>query len=567
MKTKNKFLLLSAAFGMTLALGASLGVATGSSPTEAKADSALTTEWPAGAWGTAPYTVTRASEGQVLNVVYTSVAGNSWDCFGFDISADNARKISFVAENKGEATVKLRVDVISGENKVNKYSLVDGSHEGVTTSSDSGTKFEIPASKAVGVEIWYTADITAVTMFADSGNPEDETTHAGNLSFSSLEFSDGYVIGEMTIDCTADNWAYSKHSGEAGEIGQHLSIYYWNSVSGQNAWGSYATTAHGEMLAYVEYNLPFMPTGMKAVLYDARISEEDWAANPWRSGEGVWGYWSGTQDLDFVADANIIIAGGSTADDNYASLSSVVGYAYYEGKCEESGWDWKQLGHLDFVKMNKQMHVEYYTILQITHYEEFLVGVYGTVYGFDRLTISKYLDSSEWISVGDNKNIKYDVDKSIQIAVYFDRNAGTIYFNDPAHAEADEFAQFLLGEDCTETKTNWIFVSMIYEQFVSDEAKAILLETEHVDHKVDTSGEAYFIQAMQRYDYVLERYGTASYPDFIGRVAENKVVPGSLNIIESTDIENNSALFIIIISASAISAACLILVLRKKKQK
>ena len=102
---------------------------------------------------------------------------------------------------------------------------------------------------------------------------------------------------------------------------------------------------------------------------------------------------------------------------------------------------------------------------------------------------------------------------------------------------------------------------------LSDGAKALFLGAEHKDHTVDTSSMGYVIQAMQRYDYVLERYGTTSYPDFIGRVDENKVVPGSLIRINFTNISDSSALFVIIAVAGAVTVICVAFAFRKKKQK
>ena len=557
MKIKN----LVAIFGLSLVLGvgAAVGAALGSSPVETKAENDWTNQWPAPWSSSGNHTFERQNENTVLSVNYSKVVGESWDCFGFDIAAADARKVSFAVENMSDSDpINLRIDLKNGDTVLNQYSLVNGQY--VETTNYSGTTFNIPANNRAGVEIWYSGDIGSVTMFADSASGVEKVEHSGSLAFSDLMFSDGCISGSMTIDCTADNWAYSKHS-DAGEIGQHLSIYYWNEHTNQNAWGSYATTAHGEMVAVVDYDLSFKPTGMKAVLYDARISEEDWAADPWRSEPGAWGYWSGTQDLEFKEEANIMIAGGSTEPDNYSSPSSVIGYAYYSGKSEETGWEWKELGHLENVKMNGLKHVEYFSLLTITHYEEFLIGAFETTYGYDRLTISEYLDSSDWIS--SYNNIKLEADKTVRIAVYFDRNAGTIYFNEPNHAEADEYAQFFLGDDCEATKENWLFSGFVYQNVLSNEIRAIFdAVTVAPDHDVDPATLTYVEQAVQRYEYVILRYGTTAYADFMNRF-DGPVTPSTTRF-GNVEISNSTMIIVIVEVATIATVGGAVLIAKKK---
>ena len=340
--------------------------------------------------------------------------------------------------------------------------------------------------------------------------------------------------GKITIDCTGGDW-----STNAG--GQKLSVKFTD--GGENVgWGSLVTTSQYVYLAEVPYDLSFTPTKMTAYRYNPSLDEEDWEADKTTS------VWNKTSELDFTANGNIII-GAWDEDHN----SATVGYWGIAGKSAGTSYEWTDpLAMFTGAKKNGSNHVEYYGEFTFTQWEEFLIHE-GESY-YKTATFSDYVDDSEWGEHGGN--IQYQAAEDITIRIYFDRNNGSIYITDPVHADADEWAQDLLGSNCTDTKNNWAALSTSYAAYVTKYDTAfsnIFVNEAHVDHLVDVT--SYVSKAVQRYDYVLERFGRTSYTDFIGRVAAGKVTPLNINTVqESTNSSTNFTLVVIVASSVAVLA-------------
>ena len=352
--------------------------------------------------------------------------------------------------------------------------------------------------------------------------------------------------GKITIDCTGGDW-----STNAG--GQKFSVKFTD--GGANTeWGSLVTTSQYVYLAEVPYNLSFTPTKMTAYRYNPALNEKDWEADKTTS------VWNKTSELDFTENGNIIIGSWDTDHNN-----ATVGYWGIAGTSKGTSWEWTDpLEMFTGAKKNGSNHVEYYGEFTFTQWEEFLVYD-GSSY-YKTATFSDYVDDSKW---GEHEgNIQYQGAADITIRIYFDRNNGSIYITDPVHADADEWAQSLLGNNCTDTKNNWSTLSTSYADYVTKYSTAfsdIFVNETHVDHLVDVT--SYVSKAVQRYDYVLERFGRTSYADFIGRVAAGKVTPLNVNAIqENIDSSINVA---IVIVASSIAVLALIggyFYFRKRKE-
>ena len=152
-------------------------------------------------------------------------------------------------------------------------------------------------------------------------------------------------------------------------------------------------------------------------------------------------------------------------------------------------------------------------------------------------------------------------------AFYYDYADNNVYITTPALA-ASGWANAFLGANCTATKNGWNSSAVDYE-FLTVGAKSLFLAEEHVDHLVDESSAGKVTQAVQRYDYVLERFGTDSYPDFIGRVDAGKVTPkasSNYGIQNITDSSNSTTLIIVLVSTSVLAAIGGYFIVHRKKE-
>ncbi len=352
--------------------------------------------------------------------------------------------------------------------------------------------------------------------------------------------------GTISIDITGEGWG--DNAGDEYGNGQNISVYFWDNDS-HSGWGSYVYAAYQQYVVFVDYNLTFTPTGMKAVRYSNWYSENDWKTDPWCSVEGhAWGKWNETDDLGFVANGNIIIAS-----------TSFTGYAYIEGKSAETSWSWQTIADLSNVKLNGSNHVEYYATLSVTQWEEFGAKIFSSFYGWDACTLSGHITDSDWLKNGDN--IQYKGTSTISVNVYFDRNAGSVYIDNTYYAAANDWAQTFLGTNCDYTKSNWSSLATSYGSLHAS-TKAIFTGTASGG---DESGE-YYEQAVARYDYIERIYGKTSYTEFMGRESAGKLTPKAANfsIIKTGNSNNLTALIIIGIALTTAVAGYFFL--RKKRE-
>ena len=68
---------------------------------------------------------------------------------------------------------------------------------------------------------------------------------------------------------------------------------------------------------------------------------------------------------------------------------------------------------------------------------------------------------------------------------------------------------------------------------------------------------------MTRYDYIVGKYGTGTYSDFLGRNPS----PISSKLNANFDLEESNSMFIIVLVATGISFLSLTLLLIKKKKR
>ena len=140
---------------------------------------------------------------------------------------------------------------------------------------------------------------------------------------------------------------------------------------------------------------------------------------------------------------------------------------------------------------------------------------------------------------------------------------------------ANTFAQlFIDSVGCDSTGNNkptfsktWDELKLAYNA-LSDEQKALLINAKYEYNGEVTALEGttqIVAEAMAKYDYIISKYGTTEYENFI--VGRNIIVE-RLSINKTTyNAENNSVLVISLCSIGFICVSCLYLINRKRKQK
>ena len=357
------------------------------------------------------------------------------------------------------------------------------------------------------------------------------------------------VSGKVTLDLTI-NWA---------SVACNVSVYFYD-ASSHEGWGSYVSVAKDQYEAEVSYSFAdWTPTKMIAVRYNSTYSAESWAANKWGGAETKWNQAPSSDGYAFADHLRITDASTATTD-----------YAVVMGG--ESGKAWSELVSLNGVKKNGSNHCEYYASVDLTAGQAFKVVYAGVYYG--------YYTTGEGVAVGDfggGSGNDIEINTSGTYSLYFDSYTHNVHIANTDYASADEWAQNFLKADCatasTGTKAKWSDHATAYAALTPG-AKSYLANEAHVDHLIDKSSDTFIVRAVQRYDYVLERYGKnvantdeLGYDDFMGR-APGKVTPKALNdtsFVSSYD-DNNTTLVIVLISTVTLAAIGGYFLLRRRKE-
>ena len=355
--------------------------------------------------------------------------------------------------------------------------------------------------------------------------------------------------GVITIDATGGSWATN-----AG--GQKFSVKFTDGGTNEG-WGSFVTGAQSVYLIEVPYELEFTPTKMTAYRYNPSKTELDWASNKETS------VWNKSSELTYTANGNIIIGAWDT-DHNSAS----VGYFDIQGKSNETGWEWTNpLASFNKVKLNGSNHAEYYGTFNFTQWEEFVINVDGNWYKYDQTTISSNLDSTKWVSK--DGNVQYTGTAAIDIAIYFDRNGGSIFINEPAAALSDEFAQVFLKKTngyCTASISSSVqtYLKGEYDALASTAGAQKAFYDSDVKRGKGVTYDTYSSEALSRYVNMQEEKG---YTDFLGLGVNNKANT-RINIptLFTQESNNNYAWIIAVIGVASLVAVGGFFFIRKRKE-
>ena len=148
--------------------------------------------------GGQPYAINTDEESNSMNVTYTAAQGASYHNIKADIAAIASDKNIFSATitNNGENVVSVRVDIVASRavnantNVCNLSATMDG--ESVYTDLEwGGSMFNIPAGATVEIEVVFDASYgpSSLQFLIDTATYGDTATHAGDVTFSGMEFS------------------------------------------------------------------------------------------------------------------------------------------------------------------------------------------------------------------------------------------------------------------------------------------------------------------------------------------------------------------------------------------
>ena len=344
-----------------------------------------------------------------------------------------------------------------------------------------------------------------------------------------------------------------KNDNDAKWDGCYLASYLFD--DSHNTWGPKVANTSAKYQTYSWSGVSFNPTTIIMLRVPSNW-ESSWD-NPWWAGEG--GIYARTGNVTLSSTDVIWMAGNANESSNWGTyqLDAVV-----KGYDKDSDGAEVVSTPLSGVKISDDgSKVEAYGSVSLPADTYFKVLKEGTVWcgSYDGPDVVK-----SNLSGGGSSNIHNT--EAANYEIFFDYDGLSSWITDPVLAEADQWAHDFLTVNCQATLAQWSTMSARYISGMSGGAQALLAGEEHVAHNVEVTGN--IKQAVQRYDYVIERYGTSTYNDFMGRVEAGKVIPGSLAALDVNYNNNNPTNLIVIVSiVSLISASTLVglIVIKKRK--
>ena len=336
-----------------------------------------------------------------------------------------------------------------------------------------------------------------------------------------------FPSGEIYIDMTKNSdWQKDNPDFE---------VYFWDSNSHNGRSRNVSETPEYEGIYVASYELNFNPTGMLVYRY-----------NP--SDHSVWNQ---TNDVAFHKYGVIGIGtgDGKTTTGSWSSPLAVVD--------KTSGTDIV----LDHYKRNASNESESYNdTVSLTEGDQFEIEYFGYRY----TSFSTHSSLQSYFKCDETTNNKIQVSKTDTYSFYFNMTEGkrSVYITTPTIAAADKWSQSFLSGGCDATKSNWSNSKALFNQ-LGDSAQSLLRGAAYFDPATDLSKDSYFNQAMQRYDHVINKYGTSSYENFIGRTYSGESGANASGL-KVTNTNTDAIVIIVGASATAILAGALFLLKKKK---
>ena len=339
-------------------------------------------------------------------------------------------------------------------------------------------------------------------------------------------------------------------------------------------WGSKFTPDGSSKYNEYSYSLSFTPTKVRAYKVNPESTVADWIDDEKDSSDWVWAYSNEVNYHDVLWLGSYYPYQRVTEGDSYTLDVSIKGGA-------SDNWTGVPVvdTKLTSVKVsNDKSKIEAYGLVTIPANTYFKAnksadsGWYGT-YDAESGISARFSNTT---GEGSQGNILDTVGGTYEIFFKFDED-NTLWITDPISAAADEWAQAFLGSGLTAcnsvTKANWGDLADDYEELEDSYGTAftnIFTTVAYVDHEASVSG--YISLAVQRYDYVLERYGinnantdALGYEDFMGREGKLPSGSGSVQIASSENNTNNTTLIIVLASVITLAAVGGYFLLRKRE--
>lgn len=355
----------------------------------------------------------------------------------------------------------------------------------------------------------------------------------------------------VVADSYSGSTIIQKNDTDAKWDGCYLAGYLFD--DSHSVWGPKVANTSNKYQTYSWSGLSFNPT--KIIMLRVPSNWESTWDNPWWSGDG--GIYARTGNVTLNSTDVIWMAGNATEGSNWGTYQVD---AAVKGGASDS-WSVATVDtKLTSVKVSASNALEVYGSVTLP------ADTYFKVVKEDKDWYGGYTADSSIqsnLSGGGANNIHNTAAATYDF--YFDYDGHSIYITDPVLAAADEWAQSFLGENCTATKSGWSSSATSYAA-LSSGAKSLLSGQEHIDHK--DSASSFVEQAVQRYDYVIERFGTNPYNDFMGRVTAGKVTPGPQGIRGSYELaqeSSNLVVIVAIISVISVSTLAALIVIKKRR--
>lgn len=343
--------------------------------------------------------------------------------------------------------------------------------------------------------------------------------------------------GEIYLDL-------SQAASEWQKSDEKFSIYFWDEADKNNenkkVFTSFANqTSISDTIKVISYELDFVPTNMIAICFDKSVATPSWDSKDAQTG-----------DLTFYEHGVI----GSIINNDWSCALATI----------------KGLGReviLDHYQRSGGESEHYNTSVFLQAGDEFTISFGGTD-TFNSFTNHYYLDGV--FTTVDNK---IHVGQTGEYSLYFKttENSENLYITTRKYAAAENWAISFItnGENdkCDHTKGLWAYwkdnSSLNPYNDLADDVQDLFKYANHIEHNV-TITDRYIEQAIQRYDYILEIYGTNPYYDFMGRVDAKKVTPKTSNVRTLVE-NNNTAMIVTIVSMISVAGLGAFLFYKKKR--
>ncbi len=493
------------------------------------------------------------------NVIFTRVNGSGnvadWGAKTDDLTIPNDGKNCFTIT---QSTAAWDGALSAGEwgtyspsaEKCNiyKYEVLDGvaaDSPFATEKVDKGSIYNVPAKRfksGYSFEGWYT-NSACTTPYSNSVINSDIELYA---NYESDTWAGNIVVELGALGCS---W---------NEAAANYAVYFFNESYSPKVegWSSYVTgTGLGQNFVEIPYSLDFDPYMMLVVRYSPEFTAQAWETNKWASDTDY--KWGQTEDLFYGSDLFVRVGSyneGAGKNDAATGFPKIIG-----------GGSWTDLEFLDHYKTNGAGHPEFYDPCYLPKDTAFKIQFSPYNDGTYVNTYTTHESLKNVFSLDGDGNLVAGVEGTY--VFYYDDVSLSFYITAQYLADADEWAQDFLSSSCEATKapSHWSTMGARFNA-MSKQARDLFVEAAHVAHDAEVSG--YVALAVQRYDYIIELYGTSTYSDFMKREDAGKIAPGSLGAqrvtFGSTD-SNNLVIIVTVVSIVSISTLAALIVIKKRK--